>query len=188
MNSPANVGDIIDTGLIPGSGTSGRKHGTHSNILAWRIQWTEEPSRLQSTGSQRVRHNWSDLIHISIGRIIQVRALTLRLHKFQIKSVSAFFCIGSLFTSSSQTFEAAFLVLLLPIQPLPLYWFFPINWNSHFFSLSKQDNSKLNKNKNPTTKTNSKSKKYKWNSKKGSHLSGPLFQICFSQFSDFFFF
>ena len=30
---------------------------THSSILAWRIPWTEEPGRLQSTGSQRVRHN-----------------------------------------------------------------------------------------------------------------------------------
>ena len=30
---------------------------THSSILAWRIQWTEEPGGLQSTGSQRVRHD-----------------------------------------------------------------------------------------------------------------------------------
>ena len=30
---------------------------THSSILAWRIPWTEEPGGLQSTGSQRVRHN-----------------------------------------------------------------------------------------------------------------------------------
>ena len=30
---------------------------THSSTLAWRIPWTEEPSRLQSTGSQRVRHD-----------------------------------------------------------------------------------------------------------------------------------
>ena len=28
---------------------------THSTILAWRIPWTEEPGRLQSMGSQRVR-------------------------------------------------------------------------------------------------------------------------------------
>ena len=28
---------------------------THSSILAWRIQWTEEPGWLQSMGSQRVR-------------------------------------------------------------------------------------------------------------------------------------
>ena len=33
---------------------------THSSILAWRIPWTEEPDGLWSTGSQRVRHDWSD--------------------------------------------------------------------------------------------------------------------------------
>ena len=30
---------------------------THSGILAWRILWTEEPGRLQSSGSQRGRHD-----------------------------------------------------------------------------------------------------------------------------------
>ena len=30
---------------------------THSNILAWRIPWTEEPGGLQSTGWQRVGHD-----------------------------------------------------------------------------------------------------------------------------------
>ena len=29
----------------------------HSSILAWKIPWTEEPGRLQSMGSQRVRHD-----------------------------------------------------------------------------------------------------------------------------------
>ena len=29
---------------------------THSNILAWKIPWTEEPGELQAMGSQRVRH------------------------------------------------------------------------------------------------------------------------------------
>ena len=32
---------------------------THSSILAWNIPWTEEPGRLQFTGSQRVGHNWA---------------------------------------------------------------------------------------------------------------------------------
>ena len=31
----------------------------HSSILAWRIPWTERPGRLQSMGSQRVRHDWA---------------------------------------------------------------------------------------------------------------------------------
>ena len=30
---------------------------THSSILAWRIPWTEESGRLQSIGSQSVRHD-----------------------------------------------------------------------------------------------------------------------------------
>ena len=34
---------------------------THPSILAWRIPWTEEPGRLQATGSQRVGHHWSNL-------------------------------------------------------------------------------------------------------------------------------
>ena len=34
---------------------------THSSIFAWRITWTGEPGRLQSIGSQRVRHHCSDL-------------------------------------------------------------------------------------------------------------------------------
>ena len=31
---------------------------THSSTLAWKIPWMEKPSRLQSMGSQRVRHDW----------------------------------------------------------------------------------------------------------------------------------
>ena len=31
----------------------------HFSILAWRIPWTEEPGRLQSTGSQRFGHDWA---------------------------------------------------------------------------------------------------------------------------------
>ena len=38
---------------------------THSSIFAWRIPWRGESGRLQSTGSQRVRHDWSDLAHIA---------------------------------------------------------------------------------------------------------------------------
>ena len=32
---------------------------TYSSFLVWRIPWMEEPGRLQSTGSKRVRHNWA---------------------------------------------------------------------------------------------------------------------------------
>ena len=35
-----------------------KEMATHFSILAWKVQWTEEPGGLQSKGSQRVRHNW----------------------------------------------------------------------------------------------------------------------------------
>ena len=35
-----------------------KRMATHSNILAWKIPWTEEPGGLQSMGSQRVGHHW----------------------------------------------------------------------------------------------------------------------------------
>ena len=38
-----------------------KEMATHSSILAWRIPGTAEPGGLPSMGSQRVRHDWSDL-------------------------------------------------------------------------------------------------------------------------------
>ena len=41
-----------------------KEMATHTNVLAWRIPWKEEPGwLLQSMGSQRVTNNWSDLAH-----------------------------------------------------------------------------------------------------------------------------
>ena len=34
-----------------------KEMATHSNAVAWKIPWMEEPGRLQSMGSQRVRHD-----------------------------------------------------------------------------------------------------------------------------------
>ena len=34
----------------------------HSNTLAWKTPWTEEPDGLQSMGSLRVGHDWATLI------------------------------------------------------------------------------------------------------------------------------
>ena len=47
-----------------------KEMATHCTILAQRIPWTEEPGRLQSTGSQRVGHDWVTSLHFTslIGR------------------------------------------------------------------------------------------------------------------------
>ena len=36
-----------------------KEMATHSSTLAWKILWTEQPGRLQSMGSQRLRHDWA---------------------------------------------------------------------------------------------------------------------------------
>ena len=38
---------------------------THTSIFAWRIPWMEEPGGLQSTGSQRVRHDLATSLSLS---------------------------------------------------------------------------------------------------------------------------
>ena len=43
-----------------------KEMATHSSTLAWRIPWVEEPGGLQSTGSQRVGHNWATSLSLSL--------------------------------------------------------------------------------------------------------------------------
>ena len=62
-NPPANAGkdylwplgweDPLEEGMA-----------AHANILASRMPWTHEPSVLESMGSQRVAHDWSNLAHM----------------------------------------------------------------------------------------------------------------------------
>ena len=44
-----------------------KETATHSSTLAWKILWTEEPGRLQSMESQRVRHNWTTSLYFIEG-------------------------------------------------------------------------------------------------------------------------
>ena len=53
----ASLGGTRDLGLNPGWATLEEEMATHSSIPVWKISWTEEPSRLQSVGSQRVGHD-----------------------------------------------------------------------------------------------------------------------------------
>ena len=44
----------------------GNEMATHPSILAWRIPWIEEPGGLQSTGSQRVGHDWATSLYYHV--------------------------------------------------------------------------------------------------------------------------
>ena len=43
--------------LLKFSHSSREGNGDHSSTLAWKIPWPEEPGRMQSMGSQRVRYD-----------------------------------------------------------------------------------------------------------------------------------
>ena len=60
-NLPANARDTRNVGSIPERGRS--PGGRHGNPL--------HPGKLQSTGSHRVGHNWSDLAYMQSGAIMQ---------------------------------------------------------------------------------------------------------------------
>ena len=47
----------------------------HSSILAWEIPWTEEPGRLQSMGSQQVRHNRMIDTHNFIFKLVKIKKI-----------------------------------------------------------------------------------------------------------------
>ena len=96
---------------------------THFSILIWRIPWTEEPGRLQSMRSQRVRHNLvnkqqalgrgdRDHLHAKCNILVDFRSLSVTAFRYQVKNHIlhlAFFLgfIEASFVSSSFAFLLA---------------------------------------------------------------------------------
>ena len=56
-NLPDNAGDEMQVRSLSQEDPSEEGMATDPSILAWRIPWTEGIGRLQSIGSQRVRHD-----------------------------------------------------------------------------------------------------------------------------------
>ena len=55
-----------------------KEMATHSSTLAWKIPWTEEPGSPQSTWSQRVGHNWTTSLSLSLMPIWESLLFVLR--------------------------------------------------------------------------------------------------------------
>ena len=79
-----------------------KEMATHSSVLAWRIPWREEPGRLQSTGSQRVGHDWATSLLLSsmfqffnINGHFQENIKTYWTEQSTIKIYHLVFCISS---------------------------------------------------------------------------------------------
>ena len=51
--------------VVPDPGNLEKAMAPHSSTLAWKVPWTEEPGRLQSMRSLRVRHNRATSLSLS---------------------------------------------------------------------------------------------------------------------------
>ena len=59
ISSSLKVRPFSSSFRLKGMSVMEKATAPHSSTLAWRIQWTEEPGRLQSMGSLRVGHDWA---------------------------------------------------------------------------------------------------------------------------------
>ena len=94
---------------------------THSSILAWRISRTMEPGWLQSIGSQRVWHDWSNLAHMHIYThvYLQIRKpIGIFIFNYYYLSISLFFILKRVFIKNNPLYNCWFVSKLWII-----YWY-----------------------------------------------------------------
>ena len=102
----------------------------HSSTLAWKIPWTEEFDRLQSTGSQRVGLDWATSLYfiVDVQYYISYRYIIYKNSHFKgytIFTVITKYWLYSLCCTINPC-SLFYIQLFLPINPLPLYcpsWF-----------------------------------------------------------------
>ena len=110
MQVVSGLGDSLEEGMA-----------TLSNILAWRILWTEEPARLQSIGSQRVGQDWSNstCTQWTMSIYYQLYALLFALQfnwlKFIFKQINlVYIFIHNWYAEKDFTFMCNFLFMKIP--------------------------------------------------------------------------
>ena len=108
---------------------------THSSTLAWKIPWTEEPSRLQYMGSQRVRHDWATSLHFTSSLVIAFLPRSKRLLISWLQSPSAVIFESEKIKSVtvSIVFPPICHEVMGPNATIFVFWM--LNFFSHLFSL-----------------------------------------------------
>ena len=70
-----------------------KETATHSSMLAWKIQWMEEPVRLQSMGSQRVGHDWVTSLHFfMVSPVVMYRCESLKIRRLNAEELMLLNC------------------------------------------------------------------------------------------------
>ena len=78
---------------------SEKEMATHTCTLGWKTPWTEEPGRLQSTGSQRVGHDWATSLSLFFCFIHKSIFVTIIFSKCLSGHSKAEGCFGHYFDS-----------------------------------------------------------------------------------------
>ena len=98
---------------------------THSSILAWRIPWTEDPGGLQSTGSQRVRHDWVTSLSLSLLWPSFVSWYPIFLFPSQTKQESEYWRTGKSTALVRVVRELHKVIMMLQLSP---FWYTLFKW------------------------------------------------------------
>ena len=120
-NPPANAGGTRYSGVVAVLGRfPGGGYGNPLQYSCWRIPRTEEPGRLQSIGSQGVRHYWSDLTHT------HAILIELKIHILARQIISIFFDF------MKALLETAFLTISKNISVLAAFCAISMRWSLYF--------------------------------------------------------
>ena len=104
-----------------------KEMATHSSIPAWRIPWTGEPGRLQSTGSQKESDmtEWLALLWLLLSVLIRIKECQFLFKSFI--SVSFFFFLMKFFTGNRSMWSQTWNTLWKIRQTIPYNHFKQIN-------------------------------------------------------------
>ena len=89
----------------------------HFSVLAWRIPWTEVPGGLQSIGSQRIGHDWSDLAHSMNRPCIHPWPICCHIHSLLLFSLM--YWGGHSRRATEQDFSPGLFCLLVSVWSMP---------------------------------------------------------------------
>ena len=93
-NPSASAGEAGAVCSIPGSGRSpGGGNGNPLPILAWAVQWTEEPGGLQSMGLQRIGHEWATEHTHRYHRRKELESTAIERNQNETSREKRFFCL-----------------------------------------------------------------------------------------------
>ena len=97
-----------------------KEMATHFSTLSWRIPWREEPGRLQSMASQRVRHDWATLLSL-FTKITADGECSLEIKRYLLLERKAMTNLDSILKSRDVTLPTKVRLVKAMVFPVVIY-------------------------------------------------------------------